>query len=169
MDPPAVLRRAIRATAGYAALYSPPSRGSATSRRVAGRRPEAPAAPVAESETPPSAAASAGTGGNSPCGCDTARARRSYNELLRGRGPSPLQPCSRSYHSYYSFVPTPVLLADYSGMRMRGTTIGGKAEAGALVILRVPASGVKHFLHSMNQSSKIGFPLELSCGKRTID
>src|SRR5467141_3482843 len=42
--------RAIRATAGYAALYSPPSRGSATSRRVAGRRPEALAAPVAELE-----------------------------------------------------------------------------------------------------------------------
>src|SRR6266566_2477043 len=157
--------RAIRATAGYAALYSPPSRGSATSRRVAGRRPEALAAPVAELETPPSAAASVGTGGNSPCGCDIARARRSCNGLLRGRGPSPWQPCSRLYRSYHSFVPTPVLLADYSGMRMRGTTIGGKAEAGALVILGVPASRVKHFLHSMNKSVKFGIPLVLACGK----
>src|SRR6266404_4418488 len=40
--------RATRATAGYAALCSPLSRGLATSRRVAGRRPEAPAAPEAE-------------------------------------------------------------------------------------------------------------------------
>jgi len=62
-----------------------------------------------------------------------------------------------------------VLLADYSGMRMsmrmRGTTIGGKAEAGALAILGVPASRVKHFLHSMNKSVKFGIPLVLACGK----
>src|SRR6266851_5348178 len=158
--------RAIRATAGCAALYSPPSRGSATSRRVAGRRPEAPAAPEAESETPPSAAAGAGTGGNSPCGCDTARARRFCNGLLRGRGLSPWQPCSRLSRSYHSFVPTPVLLADYSGMRMRGTTFGGKAEAGATAILGVPASGVKNFLHPKNKSVKSGIPLEFPCGNR---
>src|SRR5579872_6746515 len=42
--------RAIRATAGYADLYSPPSRGLAISRRVAVRRLEAPVAPEAELE-----------------------------------------------------------------------------------------------------------------------
>src|ERR1700674_1040436 len=147
--------RAIRATAGCAALYSPPSRGSATSRRVAGRRPEAPAVPEAESETPPSVAASAGTGGNSPCGCDIARARRSCNGLLRGPSPCPRQPCCRLCRSCYSFVPTPVLLADYSGMRMRGTTIGGKAEAGATAILGVLASGVKHYFHLIEQIGQI--------------
>jgi hypothetical protein len=41
-----------------------------------------------------------------------------------------------------------VLLADYSGMRMRGTTIEGKAAAGATAILEVPGSSVKYFLHS---------------------
>src|ERR1700686_5006252 len=40
--------RAIRATAGCVALYSPPSRDSAISRRVADRRPEDPVAPEAE-------------------------------------------------------------------------------------------------------------------------
>ena len=49
-----------------------------------------------------------------------------------------------------------MLLADYSGMRMRGTTIGGKAEAGAFAILGVSASGVKHFLYSIEQIGKIG-------------
>src|ERR1700722_20424221 len=71
--------RAIRATAGCVDQYSPPSRGSATSRRVAGRRLEAPAAQEEELKIPPWAAASADTGGNSPCGYDTARARMFCN------------------------------------------------------------------------------------------
>jgi hypothetical protein len=58
-----------------------------------------------------------------------------------------------------------VLLADYSGMRMRGTTIGGKAEAGATAILGVLASGVKNYFHLLNKSVKSGIPLALSCGK----
>src|SRR6202035_4100355 len=137
--------RAIRATAGCVDQYSPPSRGSATSRRVAGRRLEAPAAREEELEIPPWAADSADTGGNSPCGCDTARARRSYNGLLRGRGRYPRPPCFRSYRSLlsYYFGPTPVLLADYSGMRMRGTSYVGKAAAGATVIMGESAPGVK--------------------------
>src|ERR1700688_4195768 len=145
--------RAIRATAGCVDQYSPPSRGSAISRRVAGRRLEAPAAQEEELEIPPWAAASADTGGNSPCGCDTARARRSYNGLLRGPGRYPQQPCFRWFRSLYSycFVPTPVLLADYSGMRMRGTSYGGKAAADANDIMGVSASGVKQFFHSDNQ------------------
>jgi hypothetical protein len=44
---------------------------------------------------------------------------------------------------------------------MRGTTIGGKAEAGATAIVGVPGSGVKYFLHLMNKSVKSGIPLEL--------
>src|ERR1035441_8921324 len=40
--------RAIRATAGCAARYSPPSRSSAISRRVADRHQEAPATPEVE-------------------------------------------------------------------------------------------------------------------------
>ena len=51
-------------------------------------------------------------------------------------------------------------------MRMRGTTIGGKAEAGATAILGVPASGVKNFLHPKNKSVKSGIPLEFPCGNR---
>jgi hypothetical protein len=39
-----------------------------------------------------------------------------------------------------------VLLADYSGMRMRGTSYVGKAAAGANDIMGVSAPGVKYFL-----------------------
>jgi hypothetical protein len=48
---------------------------------------------------------------------------------------------------------------------MRGTTIGGKAEAGAIAILGVLASGVKNYFHLMNKSVKSGIPLALHCGK----
>src|SRR5258708_40287410 len=51
-------------------------------------------------------------------------------------------------------------------MRMRGTTRGGKEEAGATAILGVPASGVKNFLHPKNKSVKSGIPLEFPCGNR---
>src|ERR1700692_4483374 len=81
--------RATRATAGCVDQYSPPSRGSAISRRVADRRLEVPAALEEELKIPPLAAANVGTGGNSPCGCDTAQARRSCNGLLLGRDQYP--------------------------------------------------------------------------------
>jgi hypothetical protein len=45
-----------------------------------------------------------------------------------------------------------VLLADYSGMRMRGTTFRGKAEAGATAILRVAVTSVKGFFHLNTKS-----------------
>ena len=49
-----------------------------------------------------------------------------------------------------------MLLADYSGMRMRGTTYGGKAAAGATDIMGVSASGVKYFFHFDKQIGQIG-------------
>jgi len=90
-------------------------------------------------------AASAGTGGNSPCGCDIARARRSCNGLLRGRGPSPWQPCSRLYRSYHSFVSdtgAPRRLFRHADERNydRGE---GKKLGGARHIGGFPASRVK--------------------------
>src|ERR1700730_999157 len=101
--------RATRATAGCVDQYSPPSRGSAISRRAAGHRLEAPAAREEELEIPPWAAVSARNVGSSPCGCDTAQARRSCNGLLRDQGRYPRQPYFRSYRSLQSccFVPTP--------------------------------------------------------------
>jgi hypothetical protein len=60
----------------------------------------------------------------------------------------------RSLHSYY-FVPTPVLLADYSGMRMGGTSCVGKAAADAEDIMGESASGVKYFFHSDKQIGQI--------------
>src|SRR5665213_790122 len=81
--------RATRAIAGCVDQYSPPSRGSAISRRVADRRLEAPAAQEEELKIPPLAAANVGTGGNSPCGCDTALTRRSCNGLLLGQDQYP--------------------------------------------------------------------------------
>jgi hypothetical protein len=46
-------------------------------------------------------------------------------------------------------------------MRMKGTTIGGKAAAGANAILRAVASGVKSFLHPITKSVEYRISLGL--------
>jgi hypothetical protein len=50
---------------------------------------------------------------------------------------------------------------------MKGTTLEGKAEAGATAILRVRIRTVKYFLHLINKSVKLAILLERSCGKLT--